>query len=65
MKELGTCDKRTSVDFTFAAFAFAVLLVLTVAAAPIWPWSRRLGGRPMIVSAVCLLVYVLSAVWTV
>ncbi len=47
----------------FALFAFTVLLVLTVAAAPIWPWSRPLGPRPMLVAALCLLVYTLFAVW--
>jgi hypothetical protein len=51
-------------SITFAAFAFAVLTLMTVAAAPVWPWSRRLGPRPMLVSALCLTLYVLLAVWS-
>ncbi|WP_161992744.1 DUF3309 family protein [Aureimonas leprariae] len=49
---------------SFSVFAFALMLALVVASAPVWPWSRRLGPRPMLVAGLCLLVYALLAVWT-
>ncbi|GGE20985.1 hypothetical protein GCM10011390_45320 [Aureimonas endophytica] len=51
-------------DPAFSSFAIALLLALAIAAAPVWPWSKRLGPRPMLVAALCLLVYALFAVWT-